>query len=175
MRVFQRDKHINVDFVEGKLATQVEMEDSFHHFRVEVVFSCPALEILEVRGEVVRVPQPECRPAIALLPRVVGLKVERGFNRALMRELSGSNGCFHLANLVGEAALAAVQGIYGAADQLFGRQVRALPRPERVRLWVSLKPGMVDSCLAWSRRSPMMQEAFPEGRDEAAAQGAPTA
>jgi len=138
------------------------MEDRFHHFRLQVVFSFPDLRILEVSVEPVRVPQPDCREAMAVVGRVVGLKVERGFNKALMQAVGGKDGCFHLANLVGEGALAAVQAIYGAADQLFGDKFRSLPRPERTRLWVSMKPEMVDSCLTWQRSSPMMREAFPE-------------
>ena len=163
MPVFERQKHITVELVGDRLVAVVDMADNFHHLRLRVAFSALELEIVEASAEMLRVPHPECERALPAIERAVGLKVQAGFNRAVAHAVGGRTGCFHFTTLVGEAALAAVQARYAAADQLLGARVRALPRPERVRLWVQMNPAMLDSCLTWSCESPMLQEAFPEG------------
>lgn len=163
MPVFDRKKHITVDLEGDRLVALVDMDDTFHHIRVRVAFTALELEIVEASAEMLRVPHAECHRALPAIERAVGLKVQAGFNRAVAHAVGGRTGCFHFTTLVGEAALAAVQARYAAADQLLGTRVRALPRPERVRLWVEMNPAMLDSCLTWSCESPMLQEAFPEG------------
>jgi len=166
MRVFERNKHITVDFEEGNLITAVEMEDNYHHFRVQVAFAFPSLEIKRASAEVVRAPNRQCYAVPGLVAGLVGIRVQPGFNRTVAKVVGGPGGCFHLGNLVGEAALAALQGIYAAANQVSGGALVKLPRDQRTRFWLDRRPEMLDSCLAWSAEGELVREAYPEGLPE---------
>jgi hypothetical protein len=76
--------------------------------------------------------------------RLVGLRIEAGFNHAVKLRFRGAQGCTHLTELLGPMATTAFQAIRPAMERR--REAHGLPPPDE-----GPKPLLLDTCHALRR------------------------
>lgn len=135
------------------------LKDSFHEMEAEARFSFPALEILDIHGKLIQYPHQECFDAASYLERLKGLKVTRHFYTKLMERTGGSFGCAHMNNLVYEMGMSAIQSRFARFDHIAPMDFERLSKPQRIKSYLRLMPGIRNTCHAWSDESPMVKAA----------------
>ncbi len=85
----------------------------FHGLRLEMTVRIPDMEIIEVEAFMDDVPGEPCLDVLPELKRLVGLRIEGGFQKAVNERLGGVKGCVHFNNLVGQMAQAVLQAYWG--------------------------------------------------------------
>ena len=82
----------------------------------------------------------------------MGLKMGRGWNRAIRESLGGVSGCTHLNEMLAQMATTALQSLFEAEGNI-------AERPGGSRY---LSPGLHNSCHAYSLSSPYIRDHFPD-------------
>jgi hypothetical protein len=87
--------------------------------------------------------------------KLIGLRIGRGFHRAVRERLGGVHGCTHIVELLGPVATTAFQTVSSRKARDLNREHRAksgtLPKPDPARASKPpRKPYVVDACYAWA-------------------------
>jgi hypothetical protein len=117
--------------------------DPIHLMSLRLTFND---DLVIVAAEAVshQVPYADCQQVGPNYQKLVGLKVEAGFNQAVKARFKGAQGCTHMTEMVGPLATAAWQTIRPALD--LRREVRGEALRED-----GAKPILLDSCHALRR------------------------
>ena len=81
--------------------------------------------------------------------KLVGIRIGRGFMRAVAERVGGTHGCTHLRELLQPMATVAFQTLYPL-------------RARREREASGARPPMLNTCYAYSDDSPVVQRKWPE-------------
>src|SRR5215470_15223433 len=119
MATFSRRINVEMDWLtESSFEIKGTLDDNVHSVNARLEVSFPAYEITAAEGGITRMPYPGfCQGAYAVLPRLVGLRIGRGFRRKIGEILGGAASCNHLHTLVNDMATAAFQMNYYAAQK----------------------------------------------------------
>lgn len=98
-----------------------------------------SFEIVGAEAVSHQVPYADCEQIGAAYGKLVGMKIEPGFNQAVKARFKGALGCTHLTELLAPMATAALQTIRPALD--LRRELRGEPFPAD-----SPRPALLDSC-----------------------------
>jgi hypothetical protein len=121
-----------------------------HDIRVEMRVSLPALEILEARATMRKIPIGECLGVEASAARVVGLRIRPGFSRDLKDRLGGIAGCLHMTTLIYHMGAAAVQGMWAVLSR---------KREGGATKSMDYDPGILkNSCWLWREDGPFFEK-----------------
>lgn len=93
--------------------------------------------------------------------RLAGLRIGPGFNRKARERVGGVAGCTHIVELLPQMATATMQTLWPIKD--------AMSKSGKTG-----RPGILNTCHAWSESSPVVQEKYPDfyrPASEAAAAG----
>ena len=94
-------------------------------------------------------PYAYCQGGADNYQRLVGLRIGRGWRRAVRERLGGAQGCTHLVEMLDALATTAFQSIFPAqGGHLNNDQER--------------RPKLLDSCRAFGRGSPVVFERWPQ-------------
>ena len=94
----------------------VEMQDGFHHMRLDMIVNQPSLKIKEINCEMPGVPDAICRKAQGCLAPLIGKRVAPGIMHGM--DQVTRQGCTHLINLFHEACynLTQAQSVTGREE-----------------------------------------------------------
>ncbi len=95
-----------------------------------------------------------------MLPRAVGLEIKKGLTQRMEQTIGGKDGCSHLTNLVMEACHASIQGQYLSLRESFDDLLDQMTHTERTKWFLTARPQMIDSCVAYRGDSPEVNEAL---------------
>ncbi len=157
--VFNRKKDVNIHLIDGGITVVAHMADNFHEMEVTLDISVPDMVIRDIRGRMIRTPHERCREALASLKGALGLEIKRGLTQRMEQTIGGKDGCSHLTNVVMEACHASVQGQYLALKDSFGDILDEMTPTERLKWFITMRPAMIDSCVAYRDDSPAVEEA----------------
>ncbi len=111
------------------------------------------LVIVAVEAVAHQVPYADCEQVGANYQKLVGLKVEAGFNQAVKTRFRGNLGCTHMTELIGPMATTAWQTIRPSLDlrrELAGQPLREDgPRPVLLDSCHSLRRGGEAAIVRW--------------------------
>ena len=93
-----------------------------------------------------------CPQAAPNFARLAGLKVGRGFIKAVNERIGGVHGCTHLRELLGQMGTVAFQTLYAV-------RVKRQTAPNAVS--TSERPAVLGTCLAYAPDSPVVQRDYP--------------
>lgn len=82
--------------------------------------------------------------------RLIGLRLVKGFTKAVRELVGGVQGCVHIVDLVGHAATVTYQTL--------GRKRRQDALEAK---GVTVKPALLNTCHAWATTSPVVKREFP--------------
>jgi len=153
-----RNKHASAIDMDGQsLLARATIEDTFFAAMVEMMVRIPDLEITSVKGEITRAFREECQEAIPLLQEAVGLRVGPGILKAVSSLIGGAKGCPKLADLVLECCEEVI--LRFTLDPLKRMQSKTEQEwLEAQREFLQQNPRLVDSCIAFSKGSPLRKE-----------------
>ena len=157
--IYRRNKDISIHLIDGGITVIVHMEDRVHEMKVEVDVALPGMNILDVRGRMIRIPHEGCKKGLAALPRAVGLEIKRGLSVKMEETIGGSIGCSHMTNLVMEACYCSIQGQYAAFRESFPDLGDDMTPQERMKLFMTMRPHMINSCALYSDDSELVIQA----------------
>lgn len=177
MPTFARNINIEMDWLdEGSFEIRGALNDNVHSVSARLVLTHPDFEIIEAEGGITRMPYPGyCQGAYAVMPRLVGLKIGRGFRKKLAEILGGAESCNHLHTLVNDMGTSAFQMNYYAnmRDAKMLEEVRSLMDDHGKRRLTILNwmPRLRNTCYLFSEAA---DELFEEAADEPVGAGSPT-
>ncbi|MEW6127075.1 MAG: DUF2889 domain-containing protein [Acidobacteriota bacterium] len=116
MSTFTRDIKVEMEWVDDSNFEIIgSLNDTVHSVHARLLVSYPGYVIQQAEGGIERMPYPGfCQGAYAVLPRLVGAKIGRGFRKFLSDVLGSSDSCNHLHTLVNDMATCAFQMNYYA-------------------------------------------------------------
>jgi len=157
--IYRRNKNVSIHLIDGGITVIAYMADRVHEMEVEVDVGLPGMEILDVRGRMIRIPHEGCEKALAALPRAVGLEIKRGLSVKMEETIGGSIGCSHMTNLIMEACYCSIQGQYAAFRENFPDLGDDMTPEERMKLFMTIRPQMINSCALYSDESELVKGA----------------
>lgn len=156
---FNRKKNVDIHLGSGFITVAAHMADNYHEMEVVLDITIPDMVITDIRGRMIRIPHERCREGLGALSGAVGLEVRKGLTQRMEETVGGKNGCSHLTNLVMEACHASIQGQYLSLRESFGDLLDEMTPTERTKWFLTSRPQMVDSCVAYRGDSPIIVEA----------------
>ncbi len=158
--IFRRDISVSARWMgDDTILISGHLKDKYHEMTSEIKFSFPALEILDVRGALIKYPHNECVDSVKFLERLKGIRVSRNFYAKIMEMTGGPFGCVHINNLIYEMGMSAVQARFARFDELAPPDFEKIPKPRRIKIYLEWMPGIKNGCTAWAEDSPMVKEA----------------
>jgi len=140
--LYNRQKSTRTWFKDNNIIIESFFEDPVHFIRLRIIVEFETKEIKDIDTEFIRSPYEDICPLTSdKYKKIIGLKIEEGFNKKIQSVIKKEEGCTHLNTLLRESADAFVQSIfYKTADTKEGRERREL-----------LKEMLKDTCLAYSK------------------------
>lgn len=121
-----------------------------HDLVIRMIVRGPKLLIEDLEVEMLTVPNPDCREALASLLPLKGESITAGFTAKVHRLVGGIKGCAHLVALSRAMASAAVQGAWAALS--------SRPPAERKLNKRHLR-SVINTCHLWRSDGPLIQKA----------------
>jgi len=153
---YTRNKYASTtDLDDGSILVHTRVEDTFFAATMEMVVTPPLLEIVSIKGEILRSFNDECREASVLLEKAVGLQIGTGFIKAVNGLIGDSKGCPRMADLILEGCDQVI--LRFTVDPL--RQILTKSADELMeahKMFAMGNPRLLGSCIAFSKGSPLM-------------------
>jgi len=121
-----------------------QWKDDIHDIRSRLVFDFHSYKVLEADAQAVSIPFDICQQGIDNIKYIVGEFAGPGFNKKVRQYLMGSNGCIHLAELVGNSLKSVLQ----AASRETPEWVDEEEYNKRWGVWEAL---FKDTCIYFSQ------------------------
>ncbi|HOJ49431.1 MAG TPA: DUF2889 domain-containing protein [Spirochaetota bacterium] len=140
--IYNRQKSTRTWFKDSNIIVESFLEDPVHFIRLKVIINFETRVIKDIETEFIRSPYEDICPLTGNeYKKIIGLKIEEGFNKKVSEIIKLDKGCTHLTTLLREAADSFIQSIfYKTADTKEGKERRDL-----------LKTMLKDTCLAYSK------------------------
>jgi hypothetical protein len=128
--------------------------EPYHHMWVRLVTD-RKLTVTEIETKVLAHPYPDCQAAQANFQSLVGLRLARGWRKAVMERVGGVLGCNHMMELILPLPSMVIQATgYGTKFPEMGlADIRSA--------MIDSKLGPVGSCHAWRKNGPVAHEFAP--------------
>ncbi len=105
-----------------------------------------------------------CLGAAPNFKALVGVKIAPGWNLAVRKRVGGPAGCTHMVELLAVMATVAYQTIGPGKvrrDEWLGRDAKDDPKSD-----LTQGAGLLDTCYAWARTSPVVKRYLPDRYEE---------
>ncbi len=114
MPTFTRDIKVEMEWIDDtSFEITGSLNDNVHSVHARLVVSFPDYVIQQAEGGIERMPYPGfCQGAYAVIPKLLDVKIGRGFRKILSDTLGGADSCTHLHTLVNDMATCAFQMNY---------------------------------------------------------------
>src|SRR5687767_5180073 len=114
MPTFTQDITVEMEWLnDASFEIKGSLNDNVHSVNARLVLSFPQFVITLAEGGITRMPYPGfCQGAYAVLSKLIGVNVGRGFRKTAMEILGGAESCNHLHTLVNDMATCAFQMNY---------------------------------------------------------------
>lgn len=144
----------------GMIGTERAPMEPYHHMWVRFVTD-KKLVTLEIETSMLANPYPECQQAQANFSSLVGVRVARGWRKAVMERVGGMLGCNHMMELLLPLPSMVIQCTgYGPKFPDMGvEDIR--------RFMIDNKVGPVGSCYAWRPGGGAQKQFAPHASAEA--------
>jgi hypothetical protein len=155
---FMRNKVVEVEpRPDGILAVSWRLTDDLVKAEVELAVEPPALEIVEARARLERLPAQDCQAATALVGRIEGVSVGPGLRKIVRGLLAGPEGCSIVADAVLECCNAVILHFTRPGIELGESIADPQEKLAATRAMLQANPRLVRSCIAFQDESPIMK------------------
>ena len=158
MLIYSRNKLTTVEDVEdGKLRVRVISNDTWFSLSLEMFIRIPGMEIVNIKGEILRSPYEKCGEAMPVLQEAIGVRIGTGLIRNVNAFIANEKGCRRMADMILEGC-----------DQVINRftfevlrrmkDIKDEDRPAAQREFLKMNPQLIGSCIAYAKGSPLVME-----------------
>ncbi len=123
-----------------------------------------SLTIVDIEAVTDHSPFEMCPLITPNFKRLVGLQIGPGWNLSIRKRVGGIEGCTHLVEMLGPMATVAYQTIKAGGikrrNKLYG--IEPIPKEARDPDAPRKRPGILNTCHAWSTKSPAVKDELPE-------------
>lgn len=112
------------------------------------------MEVKDVETAMDSQPYWTCSEILPNFKELIGLKIGKGWNRAVKERVGGRAGCTHIVELLGPVATTAFQAI-GSMKYRRRRLSGDTQQPQT-------RPGNMDTCFSWSSEGEMVRNLYPQ-------------
>lgn len=123
--------------------------DQVHNIAIELTIDINTQEILNAEGQMVKVPFDSCKPALANLKKIIGLKLNTGVTGRIADAIGVRTGCIHLSEVTVETVRLAANTIFGI--KCGGRDWREGRLSDEV-FWGRVKPLLKGTCIVFQEK-----------------------
>ena len=143
--------------------------EHLHDMELDVGVRKADMSIASVRATMERFPHAECPSITGAFEGLVGLRVTRGYTRAVQECFGGPRGCAHLEHLARAVGTVVVQAV--TSGNARARDWSSLDRPasEDAEQLNAARAAMRDTCHVWAEGGPghrKLDAGWRPGRDE---------
>ncbi|MGE0154447.1 MAG: DUF2889 domain-containing protein [Reyranellaceae bacterium] len=104
-----------------------------------------------------------CATVTPNFKRLIGVRIGKGFRRAVQERLGGRQGCVHLVELLGPVATVAFQTIHNERAQKLLADHRAKSgKPPLRQRQPGEKVAVIDNCYAWASDGEAVRRNYPD-------------
>ena len=154
---FLRNKVVEVNpLTDGSLAVSWRLTDDLLKAEVYLIVQPPDLEIVQAEAALDRLFPRAWSTAPELIKKIEGVRVGAGLRKIVQGLLGGPNGCSVLAQAVLESANAVILHFTRPVVQV-GERLEGEAKLANLREMVKNNPRLVQSCVAFQDKSPIMQ------------------
>ena len=164
MPTFSRTINIEMDWVDDhSFAIKGSLNDNVHSVSARLVLTYPEFVITEAEGGITRMPYPGyCQGAYAVMSKLVGVSIRRGFRKAIAEILGGAESCNHLHLLINDMGTTAFQMNYYAnlrdAEMLEEIRSQTDDHGKRRLTILNMMPGLRNTCYLFSEAADALFE-----------------
>ncbi len=148
--IYERNINVTVSRSnEHEIVTRASMLDLNHHIRVSLTIDLVTEKIVAAEARMVKVPYDICQLTLTNITKIVGMKIERGINKRIVRALGRAEGCTHMVDLSMEAVRLSANvmiGLTKVGDEWFAPVGSEAEQIARVR------PILKNSCLPFKEQ-----------------------
>ncbi|MCW2245506.1 hypothetical protein M2352_001097 [Azospirillum fermentarium] len=135
----------------------IEPGDPIHDLWIRVTID-DHFTIHAVDAATVKAPFTTCGGILPNFQRLVGLTIGRGWTRAVKERVGGTEGCTHLAEIMGPVATTAFQTIYPLLAREKAERAKAEGRPVRYKG----RPPLLDMCHMFRSDGDLVRRHWPD-------------
>lgn len=149
MQILERNINIQTKKLENDIIlVRSSILDLHHSMFFEMTIDLNTREITSVNAEMVKVPYPHCRDALANIQKIVGLKLERGLAKRMAEILGKSSGCTHMLEIAITASRTASYAILNILAE--GKKWKDIMATDEARYDV-VRSYLDNSCIVFKR------------------------
>jgi hypothetical protein len=120
--------------------------DQVHNIAIELLIDINSLEIISAEAQMVKVPFPECKPALENVKKLVGMRLNAGISQRIIPAIGAKEGCIHLSEVVVETVRLAANSIFGI--KCGGKAWREGKMSDQ-EFWNGVKPLLKGTCIVF--------------------------
>lgn len=149
---FTRTKYVGIERpAKDRAIAHGFLDDYIYSMELDVEFSLPAYEIINITGRMKRYTTPECPRANDILKNAIGMRIQPGLTDKVKKQI-GRAGCRHYATLLMECCYAVISASISFARQdLEDEGLSTGDASVRKRL-LEMLPSIQDRCMVYAGR-----------------------
>ncbi len=133
----------------------IKAGEPIHHMRVRIAID-DNFEVREAEATTLAGPYLACPQANAAFSNLIGIRIEKGWQRQLRGAIGGRQGCTHITELMGAVATTAMQTYYGIAATK--RRENNAGENSDNQAYASL----INSCISYDEDGAVVARLFPK-------------
>ena len=119
------------------------------------------MSVVDALAQTLNSPYTICKKANSNFKKIIGLKIQPGWKRKVIKLIGGTNGCTHITELLSSCATAAFQTIYPyKAKQKENKKISASSKG------INPRPQLLGTCHAFNPKSLVVKRLWPEWHEE---------
>ena len=136
----------------------IKAGEPIHHMRVRIAID-DNFTVREAEATTLAGPYLACPQANAAFSNLIGIRIEKGWQRQLRGAIGGRQGCTHITELMGAVATTAMQTYYGiAASKRRANNASVGDGGEDNQAYASL----INSCISYDEDGAVVARLFPK-------------
>ena len=135
-----------LDYTEDTVMARGSILDQVHNIAIELIIDINSMEIKNAEAQMVKVPFPECKPALENIKKIIGIKLGAGISQNIASTIGGSGGCIHLSEVAVETIRLAANTIFGI--KCGGKEWREGKLSDE-EFWNGVKPLLKGTCIVF--------------------------
>ncbi|MCZ4282184.1 DUF2889 domain-containing protein [Kiloniella laminariae] len=145
----------------NKFRVEIQAGEALHDMSIRLTVGLDFV-VKDIEAIIDESPYAICPAITPNFRKIIGLSVGPGWRAAIRRAVGGTEGCTHLVEMLGAMATVTFQTLYPALLKQKEAQENAAPREKPSSPGEKKRPGIIDSCHAYSAEGDVVREEWPD-------------
>ncbi|WP_020593192.1 DUF2889 domain-containing protein [Kiloniella laminariae] len=145
----------------NKFRVEIKAGEALHDMSIRLTVGLDFV-VKDIEAIIDESPYAICPAITPNFRKIIGLTVGPGWRAAVRRAVGGTEGCTHLVEMLGAMATVTFQTLYPALIKQKEDREKTASRKETSASDGIKKPGIIDSCHAYSAEGDIVREEWPD-------------